>query len=207
MRHFLRLTTAITGLAVRVIAPSKRRALMAGPGSALAFQSRPLGAAAVAVDLIALAATADQRQLPAACTAVAAQRSALLGPTLFCTRRDGPLPRTVAGCRSESHGLWMGTSQRLGQVARRARVAAFPSVAVTQDAGPGSERRWRPQRSAHRRAATDGMDFLSSSPIHAGWKCRHFVRHPQRHSTRICSAGQRFWGGADIAALASDGSG
>lgn len=108
MRHFLILATAIAGLTVGTIAAADCGALMPGTGPAQTLPSRQSGTAAVAVDLIALAATADQRQLAAALTAIPTQRGSFAGLAILLARRGGSRRPTVAGCRLESHGLSMG---------------------------------------------------------------------------------------------------
>jgi hypothetical protein len=166
MRHFLQLPTAIGRLAVGMVAPAQAGALMPGPGQPLTLQSSLLAAPSVAVDLVMLAAAADQRQLPAASTAVAAQRRPLyrLPPRLRTGRR--PIPSPVAGCRSETHGCPWEDSQRLGRFGRLARVAAFPTAAVAQARAPGTGRGRRP-----RARVSDGLyrpeGVLDGGPIQA----------------------------------------
>jgi len=86
MRHFLLLATAIAGLAVGVIASPQNRALVTGAGPTLILPSSLLCAAAVAVDLVVLAAPTNQRQLAAASTTVSAQRGTLPSLALFFAR-------------------------------------------------------------------------------------------------------------------------
>jgi hypothetical protein len=69
MRHFLLLSTPIAGLAISVIASPQQGALMASARPPPTLLERLLRAAAVAVDLVVLAGSTNQRHLAAAGTA------------------------------------------------------------------------------------------------------------------------------------------
>ena len=197
MRHFLILATAIAGLTVGMIAAADCGALMPGTGPAQTLPSRQSGTAAVAVDLIALAATADQRQLAAALTAIPTQRGSFAGLAILLARRGGSRRPTVAGCRSESHGLSMGNlpATRTVSTPGPSRCFSLRRCSTRSDGWfPASA---TPHRSAARRTVSGWTIACSRRHAWIRTGCRHFVRHPQRQSRRICSTRPHFLAGAD----------